>query len=117
MTALAEESRTRTDGSRTITLTETRPVEEDGLEQGESSTIGALRLHGGSRRHHRGQVEWEDTVVDNEGCGRRSSKICCIYHRQKRFDESSDEESESSDDDDDHDRDVDKDEPNAYERQ
>jgi len=37
--------------------------------------------------------------VDNEGAGRKKSKICCIYHKPKAFDESSSEESDSSDED------------------
>lgn len=50
---------------------------------------------------------WTDETVDNEGMGRKKSKICCIYHKPKAFDESSDEsssdgsdvsDSESSDD-------------------
>jgi len=31
--------------------------------------------------------------VDNEGLGRKSSKVCCIYHAPKPIDESSDESS------------------------
>jgi len=38
-------------------------------------------------------------VVDNEGAGKKSSKICCIYHKPKQFDESSSEESSDSDSD------------------
>jgi len=36
--------------------------------------------------------------VDNEGAGRKKSKICCIYHKPRAFDESSDESSDESDD-------------------
>jgi len=58
-----------------------------------------LILRGGpGTRHH---VAWSDTVVDNEGLGRKKSKICCIYHKPKSFDESSDEESSSDEDSDD----------------
>jgi len=38
-------------------------------------------------------------VVDNEGCNKKKSKICCIYHKPRRFDESSDESSSESDSD------------------
>ncbi|KAF9066950.1 phosphatase inhibitor-domain-containing protein [Rhodocollybia butyracea] len=39
----------------------------------------------------RKSVLWREDVVDNEGAGKKSSKICCIYHQPKAFDESSDE--------------------------
>jgi len=38
--------------------------------------------------------------VDNEGAGRKKSKICCIYRKPRAFDESSDESSASSDESD-----------------
>jgi protein phosphatase 1 regulatory subunit 11 len=41
-------------------------------------------------------------VVDNEGMGRKSSKRCCIFHKQRAFGESS---TDSSDYDHDHDHD------------
>ncbi|KAH8983683.1 phosphatase inhibitor-domain-containing protein [Lactarius hatsudake] len=52
---------------------------------------GTLHLRGGP--HNRPHVVWSEDVVDNEGLGRKKSKICCIYHRPRRFDESSDEDS------------------------
>ncbi|KAH9001664.1 phosphatase inhibitor-domain-containing protein [Lactarius akahatsu] len=52
---------------------------------------GTLHLRGGP--HNRPHVVWGEDVVDNEGLGRKKSKICCIYHRPRRFDESSDEDS------------------------
>ena len=66
-------------GSRTMTLTSAPPVEGDtvGSSDGESSTVGALRLNGGARTRRRVHVEWEESVVDNEGCGRKSSKSEC----------------------------------------
>ncbi|EGX93164.1 Protein phosphatase inhibitor [Cordyceps militaris CM01] len=41
-------------------------------------------------------VQWAEDVVDNEGLGRKSSKVCCIYHKPKAVDESSDESSSDS---------------------
>ena len=57
---------------------------------------GTLRLRG----HHRDErrVAWTENTVDNEKLGRKSSKICCIYHKPKKFDESSEDDSSSSDD-------------------
>ena len=46
------------------------------------------------RQEHR--VAWDASVVDNEHLGRRKSKRCCIFHKQRPFDESS---SESEDED------------------
>ncbi|KAJ6512638.1 phosphatase inhibitor-domain-containing protein [Mycena sanguinolenta] len=91
------------DGSRTITIANTPANEaENGEtpsnESGEPAPVGALHLRGGVRRT-RQRVAWDEDVVDNEGCGRKSSKICCIYHKPKNFDESSSEESDSSDED------------------
>ncbi|KAF9236284.1 phosphatase inhibitor-domain-containing protein [Melanogaster broomeanus] len=89
------------DGSRTITLRDSQPRPEDdaspGLSAGEPTTVGALRLRGAQRRT-RQSVAWGEDVVDNEGCGKKKSKICCIYHKPRRFDESSSEESESGSD-------------------
>ncbi|XP_063287692.1 E3 ubiquitin-protein ligase PPP1R11 [Pelobates fuscus] len=43
------------------------------------------------------KVEWSCDTVDNEHLGRRSSKCCCIYEKQRAFGESS---TESEDEDD-----------------
>ncbi|KAJ7471381.1 phosphatase inhibitor-domain-containing protein [Mycena galericulata] len=89
------------DGSRTVTITEAAPREDDETPTNnpdEPATIGALHLRGGPRPT-RQRVAWDEDVVDNEGCGRKSSKICCIYHKPKNFDESSDEDSSDSDSD------------------
>jgi protein phosphatase 1 regulatory subunit 11 len=51
----------------------------------ESARVIALRLRAPRR------VRFDDTAVDNENLGRRKSKSCCIYHRRRAFDESSDE--------------------------
>mmetsp|Transcript_107944 Transcript_107944/g.300097 ORF Transcript_107944/g.300097 Transcript_107944/m.300097 type:complete len:161 (+) Transcript_107944:73-555(+) len=40
-------------------------------------------------------VRWDEDVIDNEGLGRKSSKRCCIFHKQRDFGESS---TDSSDD-------------------
>ncbi|KAA0154965.1 hypothetical protein FNF27_02957 [Cafeteria roenbergensis] len=53
-----------------------------------------LRLKPRQRR-----VRWTGETVDNEELGKRSSKICCIYHKPKAFgDSSSDSESGSESD-------------------
>ena len=40
-------------------------------------------------------------MQDNEGLGRKSSKRCCIFHKQRAFGESSTDSSDNNDDDDD----------------
>ncbi len=47
----------------------------------------------------RRRIQWAEGVVDNEGLGRKKSKVCCIYHAPKGIDESSDESSSDSDSD------------------
>lgn len=47
-------------------------------------------------------VTWDENVINNEGMGRKSSKRCCIFHKQRKFGESSTESSEEDGDDDDH---------------
>lgn len=45
-------------------------------------------------------VRWENDVIDNEGMGRKSSKRCCIFHKQRPFDESSTDSSDQDGNDD-----------------
>jgi len=70
---------------------------EEGAGPDGGDEIGRLRLRAAPRS--RPQVVWREDVVDNEGAGKKSSKICCIYHKPKPFDESSSEESSDSDSD------------------
>ncbi|KAL4861612.1 hypothetical protein BDV12DRAFT_190963 [Aspergillus spectabilis] len=44
------------------------------------------------------RIRWSEDVIDNEGMGKKSSKVCCIYHKARPVGESS-SESESSDTD------------------
>ncbi|KAI5801538.1 phosphatase inhibitor-domain-containing protein [Peziza echinospora] len=62
---------------------------------------GTLRLRGGPISDRR--VTWGEDVIDNEGLGRKKSKVCCIFHRAREFGESSDESSSDSSDDSDND--------------
>ena len=36
----------------------------------------------------------DEEVIDNEGLGRKSSKRCCIFHKQRDFGESSSDSSQ-----------------------
>ena len=62
------------DSSRTLLVTDTSPRREDGppnVSDG-APVLGTLRLRGGPR--NRQHVAWDEGVIDNEGCGRKSSK-------------------------------------------
>ncbi|KAM5455540.1 Type 1 phosphatases regulator ypi1 [Microsporum audouinii] len=73
-------------------------------ERGVIPLTGTLRLRGeeeeqssqppAQERH----IKWAEDVVDNEGQGKKRSKVCCIYHKPRPAGESS-SESESSDSD------------------
>ncbi|KAG0199909.1 Type 1 phosphatases regulator ypi1 [Mortierella sp. GBA30] len=81
-------------GSRTITLDPTQIHEDD---PGADDHVGVLELTGEPSAARR--VQWDDDVVDNEHMGKKKSKICCIFKKQKAFGESSDESSSDSDSD------------------
>jgi len=51
-----------------------------------------LRAEPAEDRH----IQWAEDVVDNEGMGKKSSKVCCIYHGPHNVDESSDSDDSSS---------------------
>ncbi|CAA7027287.1 unnamed protein product [Microthlaspi erraticum] len=42
-------------------------------------------------------VSWKDGTVDNEFMQKKSSKKCCIFHKQKPFDEDDSEEEDNDD--------------------
>ena len=79
-------------GSQTVTATNS-PSPEPEL---------VLRLRGAhdttTSTSRRRRIQWAEGTVDNEGLGRKKSKVCCIYHKEHPVGESSDESSSSSDD-------------------
>ncbi|KAH7351151.1 type 1 phosphatases regulator ypi-1 [Rhexocercosporidium sp. MPI-PUGE-AT-0058] len=80
--------------THTQTQTQTQP-------QTQTHAQAVLRLRGAPLDSERGstrrRIQWAEDVVDNEGLGRKKSKVCCIYHAPKGIDESSDESSSDSD--------------------
>ncbi|OCB91962.1 hypothetical protein A7U60_g731 [Sanghuangporus baumii] len=85
-------------GSRTIVLRDSQPREDE-----EETTVGVLQLRATSRTRTQGRpprVTWTEDVVDNEHMGKKKTKICCIFHKQKRYDESSSSDSDSDSDSD-----------------
>ncbi|GAO49041.1 hypothetical protein SAICODRAFT_71401 [Saitoella complicata NRRL Y-17804] len=82
-----------TGGSSTVT---TAPASREGSTQPDPQLppAGTLVLRGANVTMGR-RVQWDEDVVDNEGLGRKSSKVCCIFHKQRAFGESSSESSSS----------------------
>lgn len=86
---------TSTHGSQTILQTNAGP----------SAPSGTLRLR--AEPQERRGIRWAEDVVDNEGMGKKSSKVCCIYHKpHEPGDSDSDSSSSSSDSDSDDEPDL-----------
>ncbi|KAI4628642.1 hypothetical protein J4E83_003195 [Alternaria metachromatica] len=95
---LSPRSATPNSGSRTM---EVRP--QPVLRLSAPSGVLRLRAEPSERRH----IQWAEDVVDNEGMGKKSSKVCCIYHKPRAADESSDDDSSDSSSDSDSDSEPD----------
>ncbi|KAJ2557974.1 Type 1 phosphatases regulator ypi1 [Coemansia sp. RSA 1933] len=104
-------------GSRTMVLT---PNEESN-EPSSTLSGGVLFLRGSSvssqdddnqqaRSRAPPHVRWTDDTVDNEDMGKKKSKVCCIYRKERQFGESDSDETDSSCGSDSDDS------PNEYER-
>jgi len=72
--------------------TSTMTITNNDVDSGIDEAVLRLTLQS------RPTVTWDDTVQDNEGMGRKSSKRCCIFHKQRMFGESSTDSSDDSDD-------------------
>jgi protein phosphatase 1 regulatory subunit 11 len=83
----------RTTGSVTTTMTITA-VPTTTVETTPSHDGEVLRL----TLRPRPSVRWDENVTDNEGMGRKSSKRCCIFHKEREFGESSTDSSAEEDD-------------------
>lgn len=81
-------------GSQTITNSDASPI------------VPTLRLRGHHQQAERRHIQWAEGVVDNEGMGKKSSKVCCIYHKPKEPGDSESEDSSSSDSDSDSEPDL-----------
>ncbi|KAL5776319.1 hypothetical protein ACOSP7_009245 [Xanthoceras sorbifolium] len=79
---------TRPSSSATNTVTLANP------SSGQSQSL-VLRLN-----RRKKKVTWKEGTVDNEFMQKKSSKKCCIFHKDKPFDEDT-----SDDEDHDHDHD------------
>lgn len=87
---------TGTHGSQTILQTNTGPSEPSArLVLRAEPVVSAPR------------VQWAEDVIDNEGMGKKSSKVCCIYHKpHEPGDSGSESDSSSSDNDSDSEPDL-----------
>ncbi|EMC97649.1 hypothetical protein BAUCODRAFT_460952 [Baudoinia panamericana UAMH 10762] len=77
-----------TSGSHTILQTEPES----------SAPSATLRLRGEPQQSQ--HVRWAEEVVDNEGMGKKSSKVCCIYHKPHEPGASDSDDDSSSDESD-----------------
>ena len=73
-----------THGSQTILQTHAGP----------SFPSATLRLRAEPEESQ--HVRWAEDVVDNEGMGKKSSKVCCIYHKANEPGDSGSESDSSS---------------------
>lgn len=73
-------SQQQLEGSQTISVEEPRPVLQ--LRAGENLNPQEERS-----RPPRPSVRWESDVVDNENMNKKKTKICCIFHPQREFDD------------------------------
>lgn len=83
------------EGSVTTTIT-SLPPQTEGLVlrlRGDHTIQSTETTQTGPRR----RIQWAEGVIDNEGLGRKKSKVCCIYHKTREVGESSSEDDSSSD--------------------
>jgi len=69
-----------------MTLTENEEIKESNETK---EKVVVLRLK------EKPSVKWAEETVDNENMGKKSSKRCCIFHKNKKFAESDSDESKS----------------------
>ncbi len=77
-------------GAATATMVITQQQQQQSDTNNNNAEAPILRLS----LRPQANVTWDENVVNNEGLGRKSSKRCCIFHKQRPFGESSTESSE-----------------------
>lgn len=87
--SMASDIQNSSRNTQTVTLTQTATRSLVGTTVEEQMLPLTLR----ARPH----VTWDESVEDNEGLGRKTSKRCCIFHKQRDFGESSTDSSDDSD--------------------
>ncbi|CAL9075759.1 unnamed protein product [Musa textilis] len=80
----------------TLTLTIEEPSHSSSVpsssQQSQPPETLVLRL-----KRPKKKVSWKEGTVDNEFLNRKSSKKCCIFHKQKPFDEDDSDEEDRCD--------------------
>ena len=100
-------SQMRPQGTSSVTQTTT-----------ETSASPILHLRPSKRKlKKKPLVRWTEDTVDNEHMNKKKTKICCIFHPQRQFDDGSSCESCSSSDSSSDGSDTEDSKPNAYEHQ
>ncbi|KAF5804938.1 putative Type 1 protein phosphatase inhibitor [Helianthus annuus] len=84
-----------TTSSTTTTATTTITLEPPAPSQ---TTTLTLTLNPRKKK-----VTWKEGTVDNEFMQKKSSKKCCIFHKEKPFDEDTSDDEDCHDHDHDHD--------------
>ncbi|KAI1433208.1 phosphatase inhibitor-domain-containing protein [Xylaria sp. CBS 124048] len=85
----------RQNAPTTGSLTQVQTSSDTTTQTGNTTSGPILRLRGAHAPSTR-RVQWAENVVNNEGLGRKSSKVCCIYHAPRMAGESSGESSSDS---------------------
>ncbi|KAG0652546.1 Type 1 phosphatases regulator YPI1 [Hyphodiscus hymeniophilus] len=93
----AAQAQVQVEPAPSITTTEPRQIQAVLHLRGATREEEAEAVANGDEKTKR-RIQWDESVVDNEGLGKKSSKVCCIYHAPRGIDESSDESSSDSDD-------------------
>jgi protein phosphatase 1 regulatory subunit 11 len=66
------------------------------VEESAEAKVLILKL----RNPKKPKVRWTQETINNEFMRKKSSKLCCIYHKAKKFGESDSDESDSDADND-----------------
>ncbi|CAH9115253.1 unnamed protein product [Cuscuta epithymum] len=97
MATLTRQFQPSATGTRTLTIT----VDDASSQPGDSSPASSLHRPPSETlvlklKRRKKKVSWKEGTVDNEFLNRKSSKKCCIFHKEKPFDEDySDDEEEN----------------------
>ncbi|RRT42104.1 hypothetical protein B296_00018847 [Ensete ventricosum] len=91
---MARTSAPSTTGTLTLTIEELSPSSSAPTSSQRSQPPETLVLR---LKRPKKKVSWKEGTVDNEFLNRKSSKKCCIFHKQKPFDEDDSDEEDRAD--------------------
>ncbi|KQK05847.1 hypothetical protein BRADI_2g22902v3 [Brachypodium distachyon] len=83
MAARAPPPSSSSSGSATVTIDRSSSSSAHAAAPPPPPETVVLRL----KRRAKKKVSWKEGTVDNESLGRKSSKKCCIFHKEVPFDE------------------------------